>query len=384
MRVQRKCSVCGRVRFPDGRPAPDIVVQTRGVGAFSVDDYKSTWTRPDGTYELRVSPEKAYVVAVEDERWGAPTRIGVIVHDGRPVQSVDFDLQEGTVVRGQVTVGAERRPAVKETIFLTLYGGEIPAALKKPGDRVHHEMMHQLVMATDADGGFRFCVGPGTYKLFGPMFTDAAMLEVTNQREVVHDFHLPRPELGRLVGKVVDADGRPVAQATVLGAYRAFTRTRPIDAMTQNDGTFVVDRVQVPAVLYAAAPNGTTAGTVRIDAEQKSVTIRLGRLATAHGRLLDDAGKIIAGARLRYDVSVSQGDEHGPFGKYFGGTATSAADGSFTIEKLVPGEEYELVLERETRLGTWTVLKTIKPARAGTMDVGDVRVPRKPGHLPRR
>jgi Sigma-70, region 4/Protein of unknown function, DUF255 len=380
MHLLRKGRISGKVRGPDGRPAAGIVVQAHGAGPAVHNEHGQTWTKADGSYEMSVNSEEAYVVAVVDDRWAAPSHVGVVVREGKPVEGLDFQLAEGTIVRGTVTIGADRRPGANLWLNLILRAGEIPEEIRKPGDNTYHEVRHHRGAGTDAQGRFRFCVGPGTYQLVGPEHTEPVTITVTTQREVVQDFHMPRPELGRLAGKVVDQDGKPVEGATVWGVYRKTVGRVDIEETTAADGTFEVERVLVPAVLYARTKDRAAAGVARIDADQERVTVRVGPLARARGRLLKDGREVVAGGRVQYGVRVYEGEPpNSPFRVSFGGVATAGPDGRYTIEGLVPGEEYYVSFEPGPE-GPWSGLTTVKPTGAETIELGDTsfREPARP------
>ena len=46
----------------------------------------------NGYYELPVNPGEAYAVYVDDQDWAAPSRLDVVVREGKPVEGVDFKL----------------------------------------------------------------------------------------------------------------------------------------------------------------------------------------------------------------------------------------------------------------------------------------------------
>jgi RNA polymerase sigma factor (sigma-70 family) len=371
MHLLRKAKISGKVRGADGRPAAGILVEAAGAGPAVHNDHQQTLTRADGSYEMLVHGEEAYVVTVVDDRWAAPSHVGVVVREGRPVSGLDFRLAEGTVVRGAVTLGADRRPVADQQVLLILRAGEIPPAIRKPGDKTYHEIRHSRWVMTDAQGRYRFCVGPGTYQLVGPQHTEPVTITVTTQREVVQPFHMPRPEFGRLTGKVVGPDGKPVAGAAVQGVYQKSVSRGDIEATTAADGTFEVDRVLVPAVLYARTKDRTAAGMARIDEDQESVTIRVGPLAEAHGRLLKGGSEVVAGGRVSYGAYVYEGEPPtSPFRVCFGGVVTAGPHGRYTLKGLVPGEEYHVSFEHGPE-GPWSGLTTVRPTKAETIELGD-------------
>jgi RNA polymerase sigma factor (sigma-70 family) len=372
MHLLRKGRISGRVRGPDGRPAAGIAVQAWGAGPAVHNCQAETLTGPDGSYEMAVNSEEAYIVTVVDDRWAAPSHVGVVVREGKPVGGLDFQLAEATVVRGTVTVGAERRPGANQWIMLAMRAGQIPEEIRKPGDNTYHEVRHSRGVMTDAQGRFRFCVGPGTYQLTGPMHTEPVTISVTTQREIVQAFHMPRPEFGRLAGKVVDAEGKPLAGASVQGVYMRSVARLDIEATTAADGTFEVERVSVPTVLYVRAKDRASAGLAQIGSEQEQVTIRVGPLAEARGRLLNGRGEAVGGGPVQYGVYVYEGEPpKSPFRVCFGGVVTSGPDGRFTLKGLVPGEEYHVSYEHNPEKGPWSELATVKPAGAETVELGD-------------
>jgi RNA polymerase sigma factor (sigma-70 family) len=379
MRLLRKARIAGRVLAADGRPASGIAVEAMGAGVAFHNGHGRTVTKADGSYEMMVNSEEAYIVTVVDDRWAAASKLGVVVREDKPVGGLDFHLAEGTVVRGTVTVGPDRRPVPDQHVTLAERAGEIPAELKKAGDNIYHEVHHLRHADTDGNGRFQFRVGPGVYDLRPStnVVTKPLAVTVVNQREVKHDFHIPRPEMARLNGTVVDAGGRPVAGAAVWGVYTRQVSRVPMQVATADDGTFSVDRVTVPAVMYAGTADRSRAGIARIGPDDRAVTIRMVPTADAQGRLLDDAGQPAAGGRVKYGIQINLGDaDHGPFETWFGGTAVSGPDGRYTLRGLVVGEEFHVSFEHDPEHGPWSPLTTVKPSKAERVALADMRVPR--------
>jgi len=382
MPVLRKAKLSGHVVLPNGQPAAGIQVLASGAGVAQHNGNGRALTDSDGAYEMIVNSEEAYVVAVADDHWAAPSHIGVVVREDQDVGNIDFTLAEGTILKGTVTVGSDNRSAANQYIGLTTRAGEIPAELKKPGDRGYHEVRHSSGTQTDAGGNYQLCVGPGTYQLSGPMYTEPVTIVVEHEREIVHDFHMPRAELGPITGKVIDADGKPVPSAKIQGIYLAFARRGDITENAAADGTFQTERVLVPAVIYAQTADGQQAGTARIDDEQPDVTIRVTRLATAHGRLFDHEGNIVPGGKINYYVPVYEGEPgKSTFRMSFGGSEIADAQGRFTLQGLLPGEEYQVAYSTDASRGASTRVTQFTPASAETIELGDIKIP-KPYHPP--
>src|SRR5690606_9696052 len=107
MRMHRLVPLSGRVMFADGRPAAGITLQVSGAGS-AIDDFReNVTTGDDGRYEISVSPNMAYLVVVQDQKWAAPPATGFAVLPGRPRTGVDFTLQPATRVIGRVTLGPD-------------------------------------------------------------------------------------------------------------------------------------------------------------------------------------------------------------------------------------------------------------------------------------
>ena len=379
MPLLRKVKLSGKVVLPDGRPAANIGIAASGAGPAFHNFNGETRTLADGSYEMHVNGEEAYVIKVDDERWAAPSRIGVVAREDQPVANMDFTLAEGTILRGTVTVGPANRPSPEELLVIHESGGQIPQEISKPGDRIYHEVHSQRGQMTNVRGEYRFCVGPGTYKLFLRSESgEPKTIVVREQREIVEDFHRARAEWGMLKGKVIDQNGKPVVGAKVAGVYMRPVGFVDPEVVSGADGGFKVRRVQVPTVLSAETPDHKLAGMVRIDADQEDVTIRVGPTARAAGRLLNAAGEVFANAKVRCGirVPVESDKPNSPIRNCFGGFAQSDAAGRFVVEGLVPGEEYEFDLGHDEKSGRVLDLTRAKPLKAETIELGDVRPPK--------
>ena len=71
-------------------------VQAYGTGQGMDNGQGRARTAKDGSYEMPVSPGEAYAVYVDDQDWAAPSRLDVVVREGKPAEGVDFKLSRGT------------------------------------------------------------------------------------------------------------------------------------------------------------------------------------------------------------------------------------------------------------------------------------------------
>jgi len=199
MRVIRKARLAGRVVRPDGTPAAGVFVEAQGVAAAHYYGRAYAATRADGSYQMTVYGEQVYTVGVVDDRWGVASIPRVVARENATVDGLNFGLAEGTVVRGRLTAGAGKRPVAGESIMLKEEAGEFPAELRvgPRADLVRDELSFDRMVTTDADGGYRFRVGPGSYTLYHPTTHRTVTVAVEREREVVKDMHLPRADPGR-------------------------------------------------------------------------------------------------------------------------------------------------------------------------------------------
>jgi RNA polymerase sigma factor (sigma-70 family) len=366
----------GRVTYADGRPAVGIVVAAQGPGAIFYNEFRgSATTDAEGRYALKVYSEHGFIVAVQDKRWAAPYKSGIVVRIGKPVTNVDFVLGKATRLHGRITIGKDNRPASGLYLSLMMDKGEIPPELRRPNDRTYIAVRMDLHTETDKDGRYEFFLGPGEYQLQSYHRLQPVKITIPTANppaEIVRDLSMPRPEMGRFTGRVVDTEGRPVAGALVDGTYAAVAGSFP-PVKTDAKGRFTVERFLDPLVLRAQNADKDRAGIVRIDSEASEAKIVIGPLAKASGRFLDLQGKPLAGKELPYDIRVYLGDTKTSGCTHsFGGKALTDADGHFTLTGLVPGETYYVrVPAGET---SWRDIKQVKPNSAQELDLGDIRL----------
>jgi hypothetical protein len=117
MRLMRVTTISGKVLGPENKPAVGIILQAEGRGATNHYFRDLARTNANGEFEFRAYPHQAYLIAVLDRDWAAPSHTVTQLIEGKPVSGLEIQLVRGTVVRGVVT-GPEGRVEANATVTL--------------------------------------------------------------------------------------------------------------------------------------------------------------------------------------------------------------------------------------------------------------------------
>lgn len=373
-KLARTETLRGRVTLPDGSPAADVEVFALGTGHEHDSGYGRARTAADGAYAMDLSPNEGYAVYVDDREWAARSRLDVVIRPGQPVDGIDFTLRKGTVVRGSVTVGPANLPLANVFIRLGEDGGEPPKDAR-PDDRTARTVHRSVHGKTDEQGRYRIRVGPGNYTLDGPPKTEPRTLAVTDQAEIVSDFHLDRPEKGAVTGRVAGPDGKPIAGATVE-VYPATMTGSPFTVTCDDRGRFSAERPRDRLYLRASSPDRALGEIAEVGADEEEATLVLAPTASATGILHDADGKPAGRRRISCGTILALNEDKSIFTHALGAGATTDEDGRFTLPGLVVGREYLLTSQRGNQFLGAGSFKTEKP---GPIDLGTVRL----GSVPR-
>ncbi len=156
-------------------------------------------------------------------------------------------------------------------------------------------------------------------------------------------------------GRIVDADGKgtqgwvTVSKQGTIGNRTYISGTwRPLPFQTKPDGRFTIPSVPTGTLLFKVAVlgRGSRSNIPADTPAEKEVELSFEDPsgATVTGRVIDTAGKGIAGAK----VSVrSRPERVGGFASTTMRATTSAEDGSFTVNRLAPGVIQNVVVFAE-------------------------------------
>jgi beta-lactamase regulating signal transducer with metallopeptidase domain len=306
-RLLRPTRLSGTVRLPDGRPARGILVRAHWSQSNSIRTGAMVRTSADGTYALDLPSEELYMVAVQDDNWAAPSHTEIVLHENEPRAGLDFNLGKGTLVRGQVTEGADGKPAARANVELVESGPVLPKEFRHGS--IHHEL--RRFTTTDADGHYLFRVVPGRYMLRTlDTWPSGSEIDVPDAAEVVRDLRLRGSTSPGLVSGIVvaqtPAGERPAPGLRILGLtvgqYNGISRIRSDDA-----GRFQARRVSgEKMVLYAwgtppALPG--LAGFTEVPEDAQEVKIVLRPTVVVRSRVIDAAGKPQPNKSVRIQIS---------------------------------------------------------------------------------
>jgi len=387
-RLLRNTRISGKVFLPDGKPAEGILIHAEGEG--DTQNYCRTWTRTagDGNYAMtNIFPNQAYIVAVIDEKWAAPSHTGIIMRENWPRDDLDFHLTGGTLIRGKVTVGPDRKPVKEKTVTLVQKGAELPKEWSSR-ERPPYERERLVRWAkTNNEGRYAFRVGPGEYSLSargsGPWQYKHMDLPVEREKEIVHEFHFAEAQevqRVKLTGIVLDkADKKkPIAGAIITAIAEAAGEFAGghFQAVADASGRFTTERFPANCVLYAASPEGTLAATAWLSETDKDVEIYVSPAATATGRVFDENDKPLPNQKVRCALIIRWDDT--PAGPGMGLTShypilrtLSDHDGRFSFAGLAVGARFNIaVVEREDSIAEQK-LEVTKP---GTVEIPDILV----------
>ena len=353
----------GRVLGPDGKPAGDVAIQAdsgpkRGTGGILTACMTQGRSGPDGRYRLAVAP------GVYEFQVRVPG-VGVLRLPDQAIapdeaQALDLKLIPGIEFRARVVDAADGKPVT---------GFPLKGPPETPVEAV-----------TDADGMIRLAdLMPGPFQFlpnrtnedYRRWWSDTCLSESNRYRATGRttkfrrnfdglDFDMQPGmpiatiQVERAVtirGVVLDPDGQPVANATVApaltGSGNSLTGDMRFSVPTGANGSFVA---RLPAsgeadynlIAHDGNLDKTRAWSNGVGEPFRTVpgqviagvTLRLTRPATVRGRVVDEAGRPVANR----EVFTNATDERD--NRYYNPTARSAADGTFVLAGIRPGEQF--------------------------------------------
>ncbi len=368
----------GRVVDPSGTPVRSAVVRWWKESDWSYSAKRATLTDSDGAFELDAPAELAGIRATIEWARSAAVEVGPL-DEGAVVENLEIVIGVGCSLRG-VVHWPDGAPAVGARVS------------------IEHVEFHpfQLVAETDAQGRFRFAGlddEPIEVHASGrpddPPTNPTAASEPPRWRAYAAGVE-PQGEIALTLGgcvasgRVVDDLGRPVESFSIVARPVGPGGELPSQRFADASGAFALHGLYPGEWLLAARHESLTPAEVAIAAPETStgLVIVLKRHARVTGRVVDSAGRPVAGASIDGGARC-ESDETGAFelGEVSPGRVRVAARAG----GYVPSEPRRLVLEPgEERAGVELVLglsgtiEGVARGRDGTPAAGervDVRGP---------
>jgi RNA polymerase sigma factor (sigma-70 family) len=328
--------------------------------------------------------------------------------------TADVELVRGVVITGRVTDRETGKAITGGVRYVPLSGNKELAKL--PGQDIH--LSGVMTYPLDADGRFRIVAPPGLgvvlaraedrvrgarpytqahlspddlkkpyFKVedgLGEIFLSAAghldSLLGTNDFRVIEPAEGADPvtvsfalDPGKSVtGRIEDADGKPVAGATVTGLGPSWARSERREDATFTAVALDPDHPRIVAVIH---PQRKLAAVAQLRGDEKEPVVRLRKWSEATGQVQDADGKPLAGVAVRVmyrDHSVAAAYDFARIGM---GVLVTDKDGKFRVDLPFGGQEFRvLLMQGERYLDLGKQLDKVSVAQGEAKDLGAVKV----------
>jgi protocatechuate 3,4-dioxygenase beta subunit/peroxiredoxin len=347
IQMARAASASGRVTFEGtGKPAEGAVVEAVPSGRDQVALVRGAQrakTGADGRYtlgELAIGTEYEVHVVYSD---GLAEWKKIKVDDAGPLDGQDFTLGKGVLVSGRFVEAETGKP--------------VPDGHVEVGRKGVSFGLRPVSAQTQPDGTFEVRAAPGEVVLYahadsGDIPREQAERELTlvaGQDQTNIEFKTEPPLTFK--GKVVDSKGKALAGAEVRVKREYGSIRRSVKADTDKRGQF---ELSLPGqqvgqyefvALEATHPQMTgyrgvlmTALVERSDAEG---TIKMKRVGAIRGRVVDEQGKPIPGAKVAASL-VFERPEGGATWQTLDRRLETDVNGRFDVATAVSGVKYSV------------------------------------------
>ncbi len=352
----------GRVVAPDGSPVADAPIRADGgmkrMGGGGI--MNECWTEgrsgKDGRYRLYVEPGMyGFQVRVPGVGVARLPKQAIATHEAR---ALDIPLAPGADFEARVVDAGDGRPVAGFT--LKDWQNPSVAGTSDAGG---------IIRIADMMPG-KFSFGMIEAKGYARWWSDACLSEWTRFQKADRfgfqrnldglDFEMSpgmapvtihAEQAATIRGRVLDPDGRPVAGATVApaltGSGNSLTGDARFSVETDEAGAFTMPLPASGEIAYNLVAhdgkyqqwrtwaNGILAPFTSAPGQaMDDVTLRLTRPATVRGRVVDAAGRPVAGREVR--ASAADKREN----RYYDPTTKTGADGTFELRFIRAGEQH--------------------------------------------
>ncbi|RYG71382.1 carboxypeptidase regulatory-like domain-containing protein, partial [bacterium] len=292
----------GRILGLDGQPLRGIRALTR-IGELSFKTIEVE-TQADGTFRFDTLPPGTYDVNFQvpkDAAYLVPGLAKVRVERGVTAEPIEVRAVAGVVVKGVVRCPEQDGPVSGASIWLS--GSQYPGRYPQK-------------IGTDAAGNFAVRCLPGKIEL--NVLPPKGYLDASSSKELTVTAETPEPllfnlrKMVSLRGTIVDANGKPISAAVLMGNYSEI----PLRIASDQEGRWSLDATSLSVQEARNALTGDededgyyeTMSPHWLDVTQPGeVTIRLQRKnwLVLPGRAVTSKGQPIAGVKIKATFSHS-------------------------------------------------------------------------------
>lgn len=290
-------------------------------------------TREEGRFEVQGLPAGAFEVAASAEGWRGRTLTSPTLADGQQADMPPIDLQAREALRDGLEVKVTDlagRPIAGASVLATTIRWDLHL-LMGPARAGERDVLSGTA-TSDGEGVARLVpLQPQAYAVVvrAPGMATQAWDRVVVARGRVERITARLAPGVSIAGRVVGADGTPVAGASVMGFHQPSFMGCPA-VTTGSDGSFLLEGLREGRYWLMCGSDEHGRGQANpVTSPSVGTTIRLGGVGWVEGRVLGGDGSPRAGVSLR-----PWGNE--PFGYVYSQVHRVAADGSFRLP-LTPG-----------------------------------------------
>ncbi len=309
--------VSGQILDEEGKPLANVMVRVRGranasVSGFVPHAYADTPTDNEGRINFAVQEPGHYSLTIQVDGYEPAKVDGLVVGDEKVASEFVVKLKRAKEVKGTVEVqvlSANGSPVKGVWVTPVKKQGEGAFEWEWLIDRGQFSDKNGLVRLNDLPAGDYIFVGiPPSDRL--PVAISPTVTVVSAEKVKVT---ISVPATGRIVGKLVDEKGNPIAGEFVsvwreesAWEERLLMRHEPI-AVTKSDGSFTLENLPEGSYIIAtsfgvAGGLMTTWQNVRVrggETAKVTVTVR-NEMPTVSitGEVIDSSGKPVSGATV--------------------------------------------------------------------------------------
>ncbi|MFM8981289.1 MAG: carboxypeptidase regulatory-like domain-containing protein [Planctomycetia bacterium] len=290
-------------------------------------------TREEGRFEVQGLPAGACELSASAEGWRGRTQASPPLAEGQQADMPPIDLQAREALRDGIEVKVTDlagRPLAGASVLATTIRWDLHL-LMGPARAGEREVLSGTA-TSDGEGVARLVpLQPQAYSVVvrAPGMATQAWDRVVVARGRVERITARLAPGVSIAGRVVAADGTPVAGASVMGFHQPSFMGCPAVA-TAGDGSFLLEGLREGRYWLMCGSDEHGRGQANpVTSPSTGTTIRLGGVGWVEGRVLGGDGSPRAGVSLR-----PWGNE--PFGYVYSQVHAVGADGRFRLP-LTPG-----------------------------------------------